>query len=234
MTTPLVTLDEVRAYMAIRSDVSMPDVDLRLSNLTMLATRQLEQALDCEFDYKQRTEYFSTSKSSRYKYDFGASTGINEWGVRAAPMTQSFWLKGWPVDLNQPFSVWYDPHRQFDDTTLVDPNCGGYILDDVRGKLDLTIMAHPHQRAVQVQYYGGYAIDTATGTLTTSAPIELKTACIIQTVFLFTRVQPDNIGMTQDRGGGKVGQGTFSTRGGITPEAANMLWGYKRLAVGKY
>jgi hypothetical protein len=233
MTTPLVTLNEVRGYMAIRADVSMPDVDARLTTLTMLATRQLETALSMEFDYKQRTQYFTPSKAAQYKYDMTGQS-MFESGVRAAPRSQSMWLKAPPIDLNAAVSVWYDPALAYDDTTLLDPASGAYVLDEERGKLTLRIMSYHHERAIKVSYFGGYTIDQATGTLTTSAPVELKTACIIQTVFLFTRIQPDNIGMNVDRGQGKVSDGTFSTRGGITPEASSLLWSYRRPALGKY
>jgi hypothetical protein len=129
--------------------------------------------------------------------------------------------------------VWYDPTRQWTDNTLLDP--ASYIVDYERGKLTAYLMVRGDaQQSLKVVHAGGYAIDTATGTLTTSADPELKMACIVQTVHLFTRLQPDNIGVQTDREQGKVGAGTFMTRGGLTPEAANMLWRFKRMNVGRY
>lgn len=237
MTTPIVTLAEVRSFMSIRSDVAMPDVDNRINTLIMLASQQIETALDTELDYQQRTEFLNPSKSARQTYDFGsASDGVNDWGTVANPLAQSFWLATRNIDLTQPFQVWYDPTYQFDDTKLVGgPGCAGsYQLDSKRGKLTLRIMAWGREGSLKVSYTGGFAIDQVTGTLTTSAPPDIKMACIIQTVFLFTRIQPDNIGQDADRGGGKVSGGKFMTRGGITPEASNMLWQYKRMNTGRY
>jgi hypothetical protein len=232
MTTPLVTLEEVRSYMAIRSDVEMPDVDNRINSQIVLATKMIETALSVEFDYKQRIEYFGTAAARRFTYDFDAPSA-SEYGVRANPTAQSFLLKAPPVDLSQPVVVCYDPSRQFTlpTTQLAD---GAVALDDVRGKLTVRLMSAARERALQVTYFGGYALDEATGTLTTSAPADLKMACIIQTIYLFARIQPDNIGMQTDRGQGKLAQGTFMTRGGITPEATAMLWEYKRLNTGRY
>lgn len=233
MTKPLVTLDEVRSYMAIRQDVDMPDVDLRINSQIMLATMQLETALDCEFDYKVRTQFFNPSKAARFKYDLQGSNW-SEYGVRAAPMAQTFLLKAFPVDMTQPFQVWYDPLYAFDDQKLLDTGDGSFFVESERARLTLKIMTWPHEQSIKVTYTGGYAVDSVSGTLTTSAPQDLKMACIVQTIYLFMRLQPDNIGMQQDRSQGKIGQGTFMTRGGITPEAATLLWRYKRMAMGKY
>jgi hypothetical protein len=236
MTTPLVTIDEVKALMAMRADIEMPAVDARLESLILLATGQLETALNVEFTYGPRTQYFNSAKSARYTYDFGG--GMNEYGTVGNPIAQTVLLLAPPIDTSeaandlQPFTVSYDPSGEWGPATVVPPS--GYRLDAQRGRLTLRIMAHAHEQAIQVQFVGGYQVDPDTTTLTNSAPADLKMACIIQTIHLFTRLQPDNIGHGQEMESGKVGTSAFLTRGGITPEAAAMLWRYKRMNMGRY
>jgi hypothetical protein len=249
MTTPLVTPDEVKAFMSVRTDIDMPEVDARLETLIMLATSQLETALSVEFTYGVRTQLFNSAKAIRRVYDFGG--GINEYGTTADPVPQTVLLDSPPIDLSPgalalltpaldpslpvptvPLVVLYDPDAEWGPQTIVDPI--SYKLDAKRARLTLRIMSIAREQAIQVQYVGGYQVDTETATLTTSAPADLKMACIIQTVHLFTRLQPDNIGHSEDLASGKVGQSPYLTRGGITPEAATLLWSYRRIHMGRY
>lgn len=249
MTTPLVTTDEVKAFMAVRADIEMPAVDARLEMLILLATEQLETALNVEFTYGVRTQLFNAAKAARYSYDFGAT--INEYGTIANPIAQTLLLSAPPIDMSAgamalltpaldpalpapsvPLMVLYDPDGEWGPETIVPPI--SYKLDAVRGRLTLRIMSIAREQAIQVQYVGGYQVDPETSTLTNSAPTDLKMACIIQTVHLFTRLQPDNIGHANDLEGGKLAMSPYLTRGGITPEAANLLWRYKRINMGRY
>jgi hypothetical protein len=88
-----------------------------------------------------------------------------------------------------------------------------------------------HVEALRVVYEAGYEISD--GTLSESLPADLKLACIVQTMHLFNRLQPDNIGVDVSRGEGQNATARWTTKMGLSPEVMGMVRHYKALAIGK-
>lgn len=230
--TAFVRVSEVKAALGVRSGVAQ--FDDRLKSLVRTATAQIETAVSRRFTRQQFNEYFRTSRTDRLFYDLYSPT--NEDGVRRDPRRQRYNLTGFPVVENDPLlpaTVWYDPNRAWTDDRIVQP--ASYILDATRGTLDVQIASIEHPAALRVRYTAGYVVDTVTDPdepVLTGLPEELKVACVTQTIFLFNKLGPSNVGVTTDRGQGSAGEASFSRQGGIAPEAAALIAAYKPFLAG--
>lgn len=88
-------------------------------------------------------------------------------------------------------------------------------------------------RGLKVVYTAGYEAGDD-GSLDATAPADLRMACITQTIALYNRLAPDNVGMNSDRGQNNKNATfrQFSSTGGLTPEAAAMVVGYRQYLTG--
>lgn len=225
MTTPLVSLEDVKAHLPIRTGVT--DYDARLSLLILTATSQIEDATEREFHEATRTQDFGTPQTASYDYDFGGTA--NESGLVQVARPANFTLKTVNIDPNT-LSVYYDPSRAFGADTLVDP--ANYVLDAAKGFLSVRIPMTRTVAGLRVVHTGGYAAAGSPSSLSASIPVDLKMACIAQTLFLWARVDPMNIGRMAEKKEGE-GANSFTSRGGLTPEAAALLVRYRAMRMSR-
>lgn len=226
MTAPFVTIEEVKSYLPIRSGNF--DYDERLAALVATASQQIETATNRQFERKTYVEHFSTVQTQRLFYDFTGPS--NDTGILSSPRTQRFNLRGFPIIADQPREVRYDPSQAFGTDTIVPSD--EWLINFQTGSLILRSETGSHEAALRVSYVAGYQVG-ADGTLSYTLPADLKLACIVQTVHMFNRLTPDNIGVDASRGEGATATARWTSRLGLTPEVAGMVRHYKALQVGR-
>lgn len=229
---PLVTIEEATALLPIR--VGNTSQNVKLTMLIGTATTMIEQTISRELDKKARVELFRTPDTQRTYYDFVSTT--NETGVYSNPRAVRYNLKAFNIDTGLPFDVRYDANRVFDDTTIIPAT--DYILHAADGLLVMRTNMVDALDSLQVTYTGGYTVD-ADGTLSTSAPQDLKMACLAQVLHMFGKFTMDNVGKeldtTQMGGGGRATLAPkFAVRSGLVPEALALVSRYKAVGVGLY
>ena len=79
-------------------------------------------------------------------------------------------------------------------------------------------------------YEAGY--EATNNSLQENAPADLKQACILQTMFLWNRSQPGNVGVADDRAQGATATSPFRSQHGIAPEAAALVAKYRIIGKG--
>lgn len=217
MTTPLISLDDVKVHLPIRAGVT--EFDSRLTQLILTASHQIETATEREFAEAARVEIRGTPNTISYGYDFAGTTNDSGLLQRSRPARYS--LETVNIDVNT-VEVYYDPSGVFGADTLVDSQ---YVhVDSAKGHITVR---HPMARTIdglKIAYTGGYAV--ADGTLSDSIPGDLKMAAISQTLFLHTRLNAMNVGRMAEKKEGE-GANTFSVPGGLTPEAQALLVRYR-------
>lgn len=228
---PLATLAEVKALLRVREGTT--EHDQRIQLLLNTASSQITTALRRQLAGGQYVDLFRTVGSGRARYDWRGST--NESGQVYDVRRQRFVLTALTVDPAQPFEVRYDPRGVFGDDTVVNPEL--YTLEPEDGVLWLEAITQDALAALRVTYAGGWPEDDA-GTLSVALGADmrfapLRLACITQTVHLFSRLVPDNIGVDADRGAGTVPTGRFTTRGGLCSEAQALVAPFVQPLVGR-
>lgn len=223
----LVNLDAVRDHLAVRAGATR--LDDRISDLINLATSQIESLTGRRFTYQEHTQYLRTIETPIVSYDLFNTENTS--GVYTTARGCQYTLLGMPVDLAQPFKVYYDRNEVYDESTLVDAN--SYSVDADRGLLFTQIGTYDHPRGLKVVYTAGYPIGDDQ-TLNDTAPIDVRMACTAQVIALWNRLSPDNIGMNSDRGQNNKNATfrQFAARGGLTPEAAGMVAHYRQPLLG--
>lgn len=227
LTKPLVVLADVMSYLPVRSGNDA--FDERISMLIDVATAQIETATSRLFTQQTHIEYFRTVDTASKRYDFGGST--NETGLYTHARSVRYVLKGIPISATADFKVFYDTKREFAADTEVP--AVNYILNRESGVLTLRTPMREGENFLKVSYTAGYATDPSNSFLV-DVPADLRLACVTQTIHLFGRLTPDNIGVDTDRGSKSVDTAKFTRLGGLTVEAASMVSRYRQPLVGLY
>ena len=229
---PLITIEEATALLPIRTGNTSQNVKLNM--LIGTATTMIEQAISRELDKMQRIEYFRTPDTQRSFYDFNGTQ--NEYGVYSSPRTVRYNLKAFNIDPAALFEVCYDPQRVYGtDTVLPATN---YILHRADGLLSIRTAMVDELDSLRVTYTGGYALDSE-GTLSGSAPQDIKMACLAQVLHMFGKFTMDNIGKDLDTTQSGTGMRAsvapkFATKAGLVPEALALVTRYKAVGIGLY
>jgi hypothetical protein len=222
-TAPLITLADFKVWHRV-ADTSQ---DARLQALIVAATRNIETVCRNQFTYGARTEFHASRDSvADVLYLYGYSEIASGFSVEP----QSFSLKSSPVDLTQPITVWYDPCLTFTDVTT-QIAADRYSVDPDTGRLTLRAGTRQGVGTIRVDYTAGFAVGDD-GTLSGSAPDDLKLACCWQALYLEKRMQPDNIGLDIDRGEGKTMRARWVSKGGLVEQALDLVMPYRRTLVG--
>jgi hypothetical protein len=232
MSAPIVTAEEVRAFLPIRPGNTSFDAKINL--LINVASGQIENVINRELDRRERIQYFRTADTTRLMYDFGNSE--NDSGMYSSPRRVRYTLLAFNIDMTQPFKVHFDPYRQFGDDTLIPSD--QYSVDTVNGFLSLQTSLYESMDGLRVTYTGGFATGSE-GDMSASIPSDIKMACLSQVLYLFNRSTADNAGKDSDTSQGRnryagVGGGKWSVVGGVVPEAASLIARYKSFGVGSY
>lgn len=230
-TTPLVTLSRVKAFLSIReTDATHND---NLSLLMDAATLEIENQTNRTLSRAERTEVFSTRRTSYTTYDeFGGS----ESGLITKSSPQSFYLSGLNIDTLFGLDVRYDPRQKFDDATKLVQD-SDYVMDWESSYLTILSGTFAHTRALRVGYLSGYFTTGIEEAEEIDAPADIQLAALYQIAFMFKRTRSDNVGMTGDAGmmtdKSKVGGGRWNTQSGLCKEAQGLLAKYKLPAMGR-
>jgi len=232
--TTLVSVDELKQYIQIQADNT--SFDLNLLSLSGTATSLLETFCRAKFSSQVYTQQFHTRNAKNYVYDLGADYQ-NDQGIVEDAEVQRFPLKGFPVDTAEDFFVYYDPYRLFPESSKLEST--DYYLNEPGNALYILTGTVKTVMGLKVVYTGGYTTAPATiGTapndtdysLISGAPEDLKMACIVQTIFLFNKVQEGNIGV---KGRDKHSPEYISNELLLCPEAQAMAVPYKRILTGR-
>ncbi len=241
--TPMIGLNEVKSLLPIRAGNA--EFDARITSLVILATKQIEQATKRFFTSQVHVQYFAARDTSKSSINLVGSdsvaqasiTDFHSSGVLNTVRPQTLTLQSFPVDTTPALlEVVYDPLQAFanNDTFAIIP-ATSYVLDEDNGRLHLRWPMHPGRRRIRVTFTGGFTAADTPATLSTDLAAQgfedLRQACIIQTVFLFKKLDRENVGKKGDKqSGGSVVD--FWKIGGLAPEAASMLTAYKSLLTG--
>lgn len=230
MTTPLITLDEAKAFIGIRpTDTSHDEV---LPSLILTATLELEKATGRVFTRKVHSEIFRTRRSG---YDAMSLIGsaYEDSGLVRRSETQRYHLKALFPDEDVGVQVFYDPSSVFGSDTLLTSDA--YRMDWDDGILYVRAYTGDYDRALKVIYTAG--IEKVGSTLSKHAPPDLKTACKFQTAFLYKRHQMDNVGMAVNRGvvsdKTNINAAHWNVRKGLCQEAQGFVTSYRRPILGR-
>jgi hypothetical protein len=227
MTTPLVSLDDVKGLLPIREGNST--FDNKIAMMIRIASGQIETAIERELTYMERIQFFRTPYTRTTSYDFLDT--MNESGVTSRSRRVRYALKALPVDRAAPFTVYYDPYRNFGPDTIVDPRF--YTVDYDMGLFMIQLDMVDALDSLKVVYSAGFA-PGVTGDLSDAITDDFKMACISQAISLFQRATPDNVGKDTDSTQKNTGGGRFANKAGIVPEAIALISRYRALAVGLY
>lgn len=219
---PIVHISAVKAYLPFQSGYDKEDA--KLSALVDLATQQIEEFTRRSFTKQTHTEYFSTKQSYVYEY---ALWGDSESGVVQSSRDQIYPLRGWPLGATG-FTISYDPKSEFGSDTVV--AAGYYKIDLERSRFILRYPSIQGYQTLKVTYEAGY--EAANGTLQENAPADLKQACVLQTMYLWNRSQPVNVGVADDRAQGSTATSQFRSAHGLSPEAASLVAKYRIIGKG--
>lgn len=228
MTTPLVTLTELKDFIGIRP--TNTEHDGRLALLAQSSTLELEQATHRTFTRAVMEELFDTATTTFYSYDL---QGSGDSGVIGRSRPQIFNLSGiLPVSASG-IEVFYDPERLFDTDTLI--AAADYHIDWNTSVLTLFRGTYTHTAALKAIYTAGIVV--ADGTLSATAPANLKMACLYQSAFMFKRLRADNIGHSGDAGliteKTKIGVASWNVQQGLCQEAQGLIREYKMPLMGR-
>jgi hypothetical protein len=223
---PLVATEDVREHLPVRSGNDA--FDRRIAMLINVATSQIETLTGRRFTRQEHTEFLKSVPTASLAYDFYSPT--NEDGVTLVAREVRYILKGFPIDLDAPVELFYDPRRQFGEDTQVPES--RYQIDAERGVMLLRLPTREYSSALKLSYSAGYEVDEETDSLTATIPGDIKLACVTQVMHMFNRLQSDNIGVENERGAKSVSSAKFLTRGGLTPEAAAMIAHYRQPLLG--
>lgn len=226
MLASLVTLNELKTYIQIKDTNTAYDAELK--QLARVATKSLETFTRRSFEAAEYTEYFGTRNSVTYMYDVSGDYSNAE-GILQDAQVQKFNLKGYPVDLEEDFLVYYDPNRVFGDDTLVPDT--DYFLNAAGNTLFLMRGTVESPRAIKIVYTGGYttALD-GSDLIINGAPEDLKLACITQVVFFFSKLTESNVGV---KGSKKHSPEYIQNEQMLCPEAQALAFPYRKNLVGR-
>jgi hypothetical protein len=231
VSAPLISLSEAKSACGL--DPVNTAQDEEIAFLSAVATEQIEAATRRLFTAQTHRERFSTRRRGAMHYDIG---GYSSDGLTFRARHQHYSLKG--IDIQpETLVVRYDPLHLFGENTTITEGIGWSLLPT--GALLLAAATEATPAGLRVEYTAGWAVSEGDGTLSTSAPADLRLACRLQVAFLRVRSRSDNVGMRSERGvsiGKENGGGSsamFASSGGIAPEALSLLSKYRHLSAGR-
>lgn len=207
---PLVSVDDVRNQLPVRG--GNQSYDEKIAHLIEVCTVQIETLTNRCFTKQTFTENFNSVESNSHGY-------FRE---------KRFNLKGMPITANS-LVLRYDPRRQFGADTIISSD--NYYVTGKSQLITLFSMIDA-PGALRVEYTAGYDIDAVTGALS-GIPLDLKQACIMQTMFLFRKMQTAEIGHEPDKATVSTNSGRYVVQGGLVREAAALVIGYRNPLVGR-
>lgn len=228
------------------------DFDDVIRTHIFIATRQIEQATKRRFTSQSHVQFFAARDTAKATLDLigdGRSTTmalVNDFhtgGTTTVITPQTLTLQSFPVLSVPAVEVVYDPLGAFaGNASFIIVNASSYQIDEDLGLLYLRFAMRRGRRRIRVTFTGGFAaagdpgFETLSADLTAQGFEDIKQAAIIQTVFLFKKLDRDNIGKKADRKqgvSGRFGQTSdFLKIGGLCPEAASLLTAYKAIIKG--
>jgi len=248
--TSLIGIEEVKSLLPIRAGNA--EFDARITNLVTLASRQIEQATKRFFTSQVHVQFFSSRDTARRVLDLRGDGGtteaslvdsFHEGGSTTVVRPQTLTLQSFPVDTVATFEVIYDPLQRFsgNDSFVIIPAIN-YVIDEDNGRLHLRYPMHAGRRRIRVTFTAGFAAAGTPATLAVDLAAlgfeDLIQAAIIQTVFLFRKLDKENVGKGVDAKNAATGSRAqrggdqFVKIGGLCPEAASLLTAYKSLLTG--
>lgn len=229
---PLISLADLKSLLPIRP--TSTEFDPRCKVAILSATAQIESGLRRSFARKEYTQ-FETSRLS-------VSQGIDLWGtsddgLMATIKPQTFSLSGIAIDTTQPVELRYDPGLVFGDDTIIDP--ARYTLDAEAATIAIRYPTRHAPKAFRLTYTAGLpATEKEAGWFCLSdalvddyAPVKL--ACQMQAMHLFNKSSPETIGKVADGTDGKKRPIPFQVPGGLLPDVADLVKGWRRLSYGR-
>lgn len=240
---PLVTIDEVKTLLPVR--VGNAEFDARIETLTKVATTQIEQATKRFFSSQVHVQHFAARDTARVQLDLigdDRSTvmalieDFHTSGTRTEIRPQTLTLQSFPVDTAQSVEVIYDPLGRFaNNQTFIVVNSNSYEVDPDNGLIHLRFPMKRGRRRIRVTFTGGFAAAGTPSTLSVDLEAQgfddIKQAAIVQTVFLFKKLDRENVGKKGDqKQGGQVTN--FRKMAGLAPEVGSLLTKYKAILKG--
>lgn len=243
--SPLVNLQDVKAGLPVRE--GNVGFDVRLRQLSIVATRQIEQATKRFFTRQAFTQHFSSRDTATRTLDLvgddraTVQTNIESFHTQGSVLVtepQTLSLQSLPIDIAQPVEVIYDPLGRFSgNQTFIVVNPDNYVVDEDNGLLHLRFPMARGRRRIRVTFTGGFASAGTGGDESLSVALEaggfedLRQAAVIQTQFLFLKLDRENVGKKADRkqGGASL---DFMKGAGLAPEVGSLLTNYKAILKG--
>ena len=225
MTTAIIPVSDLKAKLRATGS----NFDAALRSHILLASRQIETYCRREFVKQERIELFNTRQTYTTGYDFA---GNAEDGLVTNVGEAEISLKARPVDTLATFEAHYDRLRRWTDETLIPT--GNVFVDAQRG---VAFIRHPMDygsSTLRIRYTAGYPAVTVGGETyldPDETPEDLKSACLAQAMFLWTKLSSENVGVAVDRGDSKERPVKFGALH-ITTEAQAALVDYRRILVG--
>lgn len=211
--TNLVTVEELKVYMPIRPNDTSNDA--QLIGIIAGVSQRIETACRIKFSASVFAEIMDVPFTTYYNYDFYG----NSVDGLMFPGSAMFRLMHSPVDTNASFTVKYDPSRLFDDGALISSE--NVILLADRGIVYINHHMVQGSNVLRFDYTAG-----------STAPDEVKSACIEQCLYEFKRMGYDNVGMDSpscdDKSGAK-----WAVASGLLPTVASKIAPYRRLLRGR-
>lgn len=203
--------------------------DAALRSFISLASQGIETFCRREFDKRERIEFFNTRQTYSVTYALG---GYSEDGLQTDVGEFEVSLKAKPVDPNAVLEAHYDRLRRWTSDSLVP--AGNVFTIHEEGRC---FIRHPMDfgsSVLRIRYTAGYPTVTQSGETyldPAQTPDDLRQACLVQAMFLWTKLSPENVGVDVDRGESKARPEKFSAAY-IVPEAQALLAPHRRLLVG--
>jgi hypothetical protein len=210
-------------------DISYTGEDARLALFNASATKTLENLLGRPLTKAVHTEVLNSKSNSRGYYDV---YGYNQGGTSSKFFEIKYYLKNYPIDLTQPFTVNYKPNLLIDGNQylLADTD---YSLDAEKGILTILIATGDHPRALTVSYTAGYdytadPANTSDLALSASLPPDLVQAALFQVMHLYEKSKFSNINVRESRSQGITNASRYVNINAIAPEALAIIVQNKR------
>jgi hypothetical protein len=225
MTVPLISVEDVRALLNLRPNNT--SFDARLARIIGAVTNQIQAHCRRDFERKVHNEFHTSRNAYNRAYNFaGSSYDGLDGGTTLVVREQIIMLRSAPVDVNEPFTVLYDPSRRFTPETEVPTE--NYFVDADAARIILKYPTNYAPAALKLTYTAGYAVNE--GTLSASIPDDLKQAVMMQVLHTFNREDIANVGAEDnDMESGRVPV----QAGGLIREAVALLAPYRRILTGK-
>lgn len=211
------SLESAKLFLAIGEEYAKYD-QLLTEFIIPTSSKLIANFCRRQFDKAVYVEYFSTP-FRQYESLF---TGP------AQSYTYDVYLKETPIDTVAAFDPRLSYISVWDASTVLTTD--SYIYDAETGRLSLILNTYASSRALKVSYTGGYSKDNTTGIV--SVPIDIKTACIIQSGFLLKRFVDSMEGVESSGAGSYAQKFTKLAAQGLLPEVMSMLSPYKKSLIG--